>query len=180
MYYYKPSVKEGDIFLTYNSKFLAKGIKYIQEWHAKDGEALYSHAGIILDELGNTFESKARVCSCCFFEEYAGVRVAIYRPTKWDRTRKRRLHAAILKIINKHDGDLYPVRRLLFHAIGLAKHIHWRNQLVCSELVAKYLYYAELRHGKYYGTTPDDLHDELRNHRYFELVYEGKLPYKEI
>ena len=173
MYYYKPSVKTGDIFLTHdNNEWLAKGIRFIQKIYAEDNEALYSHAGIILDSAGNTFESKMRVGSYCFFEQYANMNVVIYRPPN-----KKSLKTAIQKIIQKHDGDIYPIYRLFFHLLGVADHIHWNRQLVCSELVAKYLYYAELRDGHYYGTTPDNLHDEFRNNHYFKLIYEGKLPY---
>lgn len=178
MYYYRPDVEAGDIFLSYSNAFVSKGIKYIQEWQAKDDEASYSHAGIILDSAGNTFESLSTVTSNCLFKKYAKSKVAIYRPTRWnDKVRERKIQEGISRVL-KHDGDQYPYRRLFFHAIGLAKHIHWMNQLVCSELVAKYLYYAGMRHRHYFGTNPDDLHDELKDSKYFELTYEGKLPWK--
>ncbi len=168
-------LRPGDLFLTRNPMALGRVITAIERWRARDDQAAYSHAGILLDGRGTTFESLWTVKSRHLFDAYAGRRILIAR---YSRMTRARFKEAFRKIENLR-GAWYPFLRLPLMAIGLGKLIHWKP-VVCSELVAKFLHNALKADGifdfeHYHGWTPDDLHDVFRNWRTFQTVFEGEL-----
>jgi len=152
--------------------WLGKAINAIQWFWSEDGEAKYSHAGMILDNRGTTFEALWTVSSRNIFSAYAGENVIIARP----RCDSAAIDKALDAIITEHKGQWYPGWRLFMHLIPPASKITFFDRLVCSELCAKYLYLAGARHDQYTGTNPDTLADEWREWKHFDVVFEGKLP----
>jgi len=107
--------------------------------------------------------------------EHDGARLLIARPFVATDVK----NAALDSLISQHLGQWYPWWRLGLHILGpLAK---WGvvERLVCSELVAKYLYMTGVRHNVYRGTSPDTLADELKTWRCYAVVYEGTWPPEE-
>lgn len=137
---------------------------------------MYSHAGLIIDETGTTFESYWTVTRHNMFDRYTGHDILIARynqinDIKFDHG---------FECIAKHEGEFYPIQRLLFYAFGVAKMVHWKKY-VCSELVARYLHEVckwdlIFDFEEYFGMTPDNVMDVIRSQpRYFDVVYEGTL-----
>lgn len=108
---------------------------------------------------------------------YAGQRIIIARPLVPDSveygTGLLCKYRALAEVSN-HLGQWYPAWRLLLHlAPPLAKYLSNGRNLVCSELVAKYLTLIGTRSGPYTGINPDTLADMWIAWRNFEVVYEG-------
>jgi hypothetical protein len=83
---------------------------------------------------------------------------------------------ALHSLLHQHLGQIYPAWRIPLHIIPpLAKYLASERWLVCSELVAKYLFILDARHAQYMGTNPDTLADEWRHWRNFKIIYEGVL-----
>ncbi len=74
--------------------------------------------------------------------------------------------------ISKLNGKIYPYPRLFLHAIGLAKFILWKYP-VCSELVAKFEFECGIRMNLW-GINPDNLADEWRISKYYDVIFEGE------
>lgn len=160
----------GDQFLAYNSKWLQPIIKTVQKFWSKDNKAIYGHAGIILDSFGTTYESLWRVKTRNLYKEYEGKKVLIAR---YNNMTISKVNSAMMHIRNQHDNDFYPVYRFLFFAFPPLARVS-SNKLVCSELVAKFLWYCGIM--EYYnGVNPDDLHDEYRKTSGWTIIYEGIL-----
>jgi hypothetical protein len=133
-------------------------INKVSALYSPDRESEYTHAGIIISDKYQTFESLWRVESKHLLEEYNGKKVLIAEPIG---VTEKQIDKSIYKVIQKHNKQVYPFHRLFLHVFNLAQFIHWKR-LVCSELVAKYLFYLDIRHHRYFGTTPDMLCDEIR------------------
>lgn len=167
-------LRHGDVFATQNPWIFGRAINLAQRIWSHDGESKYSHAGIITDQDGSTIESLWTVTRQNIFKDYAGKAVIIARPAVTDADKR----AAILRIRREHMGDKYPIWRLLFHLFPpVAKYFSAGGRyLVCSELVAKYLFLCGARHGQVTGTNPDTLADEWIHWKNFDVVFEGVLP----
>lgn len=163
--------KTGDVFLVYSPGFIAKTINAIQAFWAKDLKSKFSHAGLIWDDFGGTLESSWTVEVSSLWPARANNRILVVRPDAPDYLKEE----ALLSIYNSHHGDRYPIMRLPIYALGMARHIHWKF-MVCSELVAKYLFYLNLRDYHWFGTNVDDLEEELRHWRGYSIVFDGILP----
>lgn len=168
---FKPQI--GDVFATSLSGMLGKLIKLGERVKSDDCEAFYSHTGIILKDTGETFEALWTIRRQNLFEAYCGVNVLVARYKDMDIAAfNRGFHC-----IKGQEGNIYPVGRLFLHMLNLAK-LHLPNRMVCSELTACFLIMAgaQTMGGRNcYGITPDELVDEWRISKYFDIVYEGKI-----
>jgi len=159
----KPQLKPGDIFCTKNPMWLGRAINAVQWFWSKDGESTYSHAGIILDPEGLTFESlwtirKSRL------DSYHGERILIGRDVGMTQERfydgwRRVMHL---------EGKWYPAWRLLLHALPPTARISVTGIPVCSELAWLFVD----GHG-WAGVNPDTLADRIRYWKRFDVIYEG-------
>lgn len=164
-------VQRGDCFCSSNpSKVLGFMIKSVEKIRAHDFHADMSHSGIILDKKGTTFECLWTVKSQNLFKAYKGCKILIARHN--DMTPDRMMKG--FEAIQKHNGQRYPIWRLITHLFRFSKFIHW-ERVVCSELVAKFLYHCGLRHRYSWGTNPDTLADEFREHKGWTVVFDGVL-----
>jgi hypothetical protein len=146
-------VREGDLFVVDSASILSGAIKLVQCVKALDCEAIFNHAGIILNEKGETYESLYKI-DHYNLDHYLGKKILIVRHCGMSR---ERYDQGMIEAMKCH-GKLYPFWRLPLHLIGLAKFIHWRYP-VCSELVTRFLYGAKLLKGTGWGWTPDNLSD---------------------
>ncbi len=177
-------IKSGDYFCVsapddaeFLSKFLAHGIRLFTAMGSKDDEAKYSHAGIILDEEGNTFEALTTY-KVGNLNNYVGSPIIIGR--HFDMTDEI-ANASSEKIMVKFAGKMYPFIRLGLFLIPLAaKFLHFAKP-VCSELCFLHMKHSNLRrniHGDeiidfYWSITPDYMADFMKNSNVFNIVYEG-------
>lgn len=163
----------GDVFGANLGGVLGNIIKCAEAIKSADGEARYSHTGIILTPQGKTFEALWTIKSQNFFEAYRGAEVIVARYNKMNNQRFRWGYDAI----HCQAGQTYPVLRLVLHLLNAAK-IHLPNRMVCSELTSCFLINAgaPVLSGKNsYGVSPDNLVDEWRISRHFDIIFEGKL-----
>ena len=170
-----PTLKRGDIFLTSNPMALSKAIRFFTKLRSKDNKCVFSHAGIIIKPNGTTYESLWHVKSQNLFEAYAGENVLIARH---ECMTNAAFNKAFYYLDKKHRNDFYPFYRLIFHMSPTLAKIN-TGSVVCSELVAKFLYYLELM-AYYNGCTPDDLHDFVCWAYGWTILYNGKLPVRGI
>ena len=180
-------LQPGDLFLTRNPQALGRGINAVQTWWSKDGKSTYSHAGIILDSKGTTFEALWTIKKQNLFEAYAGEKVCIAR---WEGMTDEIAKQALDELMKEQEGKIYPAWRLLFQVIPpIAKYTSWGGRfLVCSEEDSKFLYIVHLqngytdlygykwpRHSHFCGTNPDMLADEWHRWKGYQIVFEGIL-----
>jgi len=178
----------GDLFVTRNPHMLSRAINVVQWWWSKDGESTYSHAGIILDAQGTTFEALYTLKKQNLFEAYTGEKVCIAR---WLNMTDETAKQALDVLLKEQEGHIYPAWRLFFHLVPpIAKYVSWGGKfIVCSEVVAKFLYLVYLqtgsqdkfgtkwpRHSHYCGATPDDLSDEWHRWKGYSIIFEDVLP----
>ncbi len=158
----------GDIFLTHGAGLLPDLINTVEKIKAKDGTAVYSHSGICCGGL-NTFESLTRICTDNLLKY-------VDRPFMLARHKgmTEQKYAEGMRNVIDENGAVYPFHRLFLVGLGLGR-VSIRNWLVCSELVAKFLMYAQLRKEDYCGVTPDNLSDEIHGSGDWEIIFEGTL-----
>jgi hypothetical protein len=162
------SFRPGMVFAVKSDSWLAGAINACQRIRAVDDESTYNHAGLITDNIGTTFEALSKI-GYSKLGGYTGCRVIIAQHVKMTGLRFEDAFSRI-----KHlDGCIYPFPRLFLHLLGLAKYVHWRYP-VCSELVGKFEFEAGLRKN-WWGINPDNLADEWKISRYYDIVYEGVL-----
>jgi len=167
-------LKPGDVFATRNPQGLGKAICLAEQMKSLDGAAEYGHTGIIQTGSGKTLGAVWTIAEQDFYQAYAGDRVLIARWDFMDAARLVKGFAAVRPLKDRR----YPFHRLLLHAIGIAKWVHWLKTPVCSELTAMFLINAgaKLYCGtQYWGVTPDNLVDDWRISRYFTIIFEGEL-----
>lgn len=172
------TLKPLDFFMTCGQDLFSVGIRIITSNLSNDRHAEYNHSGIFPDGSACTLEANWILGSNNFFERYEGCNVLIARYNKMNASKVK----IALDATNKHIGQWYPTRRIFLHLINMAHIFHWSESLVCSEYVAKVLYKAGARHGKYHGTTPDALADEAeyqlnkeRTGPRYDIIYKDKL-----
>lgn len=166
-------LEPGMVFATNNPQGVGTIIEFMEKWMSHDLHADYGHTGIIQNELGLTFEAVWRITEQNFFQAYKGQRVLIARPIA--DTMQKQVALEVCK--EAYLGGIYPLWRLpLFLIPPIARRISYKGKfVVCSELTAKFLYLCGVRHGVFMGTNPDDLVDEWRRWRDFDIVWEGVL-----
>jgi len=156
----------GMEFAVSSHSDLAHCINFMQKVKAVDNESTYNHAGIIVDEKGITFEALMKI-KYSTLDQYKGRQIIIVCHKEMGPRR----FALAWPEIQKLNGKIYPFPRLLLHAVGLAKYVHWKYP-VCSELVAKFEFEAGIRK-QWWGINPDNLVDEWHISKYYEIVFEG-------
>ena len=171
------ALRPGDLFATRNPQGLGKAINVAQKIWATDSQSKYGHVGVVQTERGLTLEALWTISEQNLFIDYAGAEVLIARPINADLDPVKQ---ALADVKGEHLDQIYPFWRLLLHMIPpLARRVSLGGHyVVCSELVAKYLHLAGLRHGQYMGTNPDTLVDEWRHWRGYKIIFEGRLPGK--
>jgi hypothetical protein len=176
----KNKLQPLDFFCTQGAGFIGFGIRQITKNMSPDRECEFNHAGLLPDGSTCTLEALWHVESKNLFEHYEGCKILIGRYK--NLTPEKYLTA--IKSIHQHIDQSYPKRRLFFHLLNLAHHIHWINSVVCSELLAKALFNAGARDHNWWGVTPDNIADEIehelnedRTGPKYEIVFKGKLPW---
>ncbi len=133
----KQPLKPGDVFLSENTMVIGDIISQMERVRARDNNALYSHAGIILDDIGTTYEALQSVRNDNLFSRYRGKKVLVARYKLMDKNRFDFAYT----MVKSHNGNWYPVHRLFLHLLNVAKYIH-QDSVVCSELTARFLHFA--------------------------------------
>ncbi len=171
------NLRPGDLFGTRNPMALGRAINALQYVWSTDGEATYSHSGIIETESGFTYEALWHIQSG-HLADYAGKQIIIAR---FDELSPESFRTAMDRLKARHNDQWYPGWRLLFHLFGpLSKWLSWKGKwVVCSELAAELEYLLGVRHSQFVGTTPDRLADEWRNWHGWSIVGEGTLIHEE-
>jgi len=160
----------GDVFLVKSDNVFSMMVNSIQKWWSYDDKSIYTHAGIVLDKEGNTFEALFWGTAKYHISRHIGkpcmyVRHEFMNPMTFEKAFER---------IKYHDGLMYPVHRLFLHLLPpLAKSIGGK-MAVCSELVGQFLYNAELLH-YWKGINPDHLEEIFRYWKYYNIIYEDIL-----
>ena len=160
-------LRPGDIFLSAVPGFIGDGINAVQRIWDKCSHSIYSHAGIIIDPLGTTFEAQGRVVRWNLFDNYDGVRCLVARH---DGMNEATFNKAFRSVKN-HLGRSYPWHRIAFHVFPPLAKLN-DNSLVCSELTARFLYEVEMT-DYYNGATPDDLHNMICWNYGWSVVFDG-------
>jgi len=162
-------LREGDYFATCQTGWVSRTILAVEKVKSLDGEARYSHCGIICDSKGKTFESRRRI-EHAHINCYIGLPVII--------ARHKDMNAAAYQVgydaIKHWDGAIYPVWRLGAYLLGVARFLHAYNLPVCSELVGEHAYAAGLSKWHGWGWNPDSLVDMWIDHKCYDVIYEGK------
>lgn len=166
-------LQPGDVFATRNPQSLGKAITCVEAMRCESLHAEYSHAGIIEDCTGKTCEAVWHIEEQNIFTDYKGSKVIIARWSGMTIDNYRKGWDAIKGEI----GMTYPYYRLLLHLVGLSRFIHLGSNTVCSELAEKFLinagYTMGLAKTNWWGLTPQELVDEWRISKYFDVVFEG-------
>ncbi|MDA8113521.1 MAG: hypothetical protein M0Z43_02175 [Acidithiobacillus sp.] len=144
-----------------------------------------SHAELITNHLGETFAARWRTRRRPNgLADYIGSEITIGRPAKsvgmtsprfwlaWDKAR-----------MNRFDGDIYPVHKLLLQGIGTWIFPWLRKigggQPICSEIVSAFYHLGMSLFPSWRGWTPADLEREILRGDWFEVEFTGLLT-KEI
>ena len=159
----------GDIFLTNQGGFMSKAIVRVNRFWTLDGEAKYSHAGIIIGHDGETFESRWHM-GRYDMSDFDGIPTLIARHQLMNPNRFERGMNQILR----YEGRTYPWWRIpLFLIPPLAQHLSTGRYLVCSGTVSKFLWGAGLLES-YKGWTPDNLDDMTHHWKLWDIIHERK------
>jgi hypothetical protein len=166
-------IKPGDIFCSRNPMALGRAINAVQKIQSEDDESQYSHAGIIVNEYGDTFESLWTI-RFAHLSAYEGQKVLIGRLKD---VSPEAINAALAHVL-RHNGKIYPAWRLVFHLFPLmAKYVSSGEFPVCSELAMEFVKIAGIGHiGRWQGKNPDHVADFIRHDRCCEVVFEGEYP----
>ena len=175
-----PSLKPGDVLCVRGDMpIVSAGIRLVEWFLSKDGEATYGHTAIVGTEGGTLLDTLWRV-RWTHISRYAGQQMIIARPTRTLRgiaiTDAARRVSLSMVSADGH-GRLYPVHRLALHLLPpLAKYCSNGRQMVCSERTAKYLCLIGAMDEPWAGITPDDLADRFRRWSNFDVIFEGIWP----
>lgn len=184
-------LKPGDIFCTRNPMWLGRLICWFEKLKSKDNHAEYSHAGIILDPAGTTFEAVWTNRKQNLFEVYGGQKVLIGRHKFMSADNFLRGWIGV----KKYEGKIYAGHRLLLHAIPFASKFGTGGFAVCSEIVMKFVSksgvmldttsaesvarFIRTNESVYWkGMNPDDVADMITgpfSAKGWSVVYEGKV-----
>lgn len=175
-----PELKHGDIFVVYGTSLISKLIKWYEKLTSQDNKAKASHAGIILNPSGVTFEAQADGIKRDLIQHYKGQHIVIFRHKEMNI--ERFWHG--FDAIKKYEKNIYPYWRLLVHSIPVISKLNLLGIPVCSELVTEFLYKSFCNHKEvndlmmrfqnYWGWTPDELEDDLRIAKDFDIIFNGK------
>ena len=167
-------VRQGDIFASRSMNWLGKSIRWFQRFKSTDREAEYNHVGIIIDDKGTTYEALKKIKRQNLFKAYKGEKVLIVRYSEMTPE----VFQKGFDSVKGDENEIYPWYRLILHAFGGSRRIHFTGNKVCSEVVGCFQYYSgmvTLAGKNYYGLTPDNHVDEWRISRHASIVFEGVL-----
>lgn len=163
-------LRPGDIFCTVNPMWLGRAICAVQRFWDPDGEADFSHAGVITCGF-NTFEARWQNGRYSL-NDYIGERVLVGRHESMDYEAFLRGWQQIYHL----EGRFYAGHRLLLHLFPpLARMVASGGFAVCSEIVAKFLAGAGVM-TRWSGIAPDYLSDMMTQHKGWTVVFDGALP----
>jgi hypothetical protein len=168
----------GGTDTNWRNKLLGKAILAFEKIKEPDSQAKFSHAELLLSELGHTFGARWRTRErepAKGLLAYDGAYIMIAEPIGVPWSDNISIYGKVKALF---DGDIYPVHRLLLQGLS-AVVFPWIVKLgaggigVCSEVVAAYLMHAKLR-SYWRGTTPAMLEDEIRNSpSKYKIKFEG-------
>jgi hypothetical protein len=158
-------VRPGDIFVTWAPHILNRAIAVIQQFRSPDGRGKFGHAGFFVNSEGISFEALWKVKEHDFFVKHHGHFVIIARHKYITR---RNFFNSYEKIKSKHNGNIYPVYRLLFHIFQASSKLLPKKNGVCSEITGELLHDLEIWNW-YKGATPDNVHDWMCNQWDFNI-----------
>ena len=162
----------GDIFTTCAPGWASKLILRGQAFWALDGEAKYSHAGVILDRDGRTFESRLTRIGFYNITDFKGCPVLVGR---YESMTKDIFESAMGPLVALYNGDRYPWWRLLFHIVPpLARKIGNGDFALCSEFVGRFLKRTAIVDFAT-GWNPDNIADMMSRWKGWHIIYEGTL-----
>lgn len=183
--------KPGDIALTWNpdQAIVGKIIIRHQNWISPDRKSEYSHALLITNKRGITFESGIKIKGKAFhrigsqnlFEAYKGYNVKVIRHEVMTESKFWEVFPAFAE---KYNHNVYPYWRLpLYFVPPIARRLHFINPVVCSELVSCFYYEVKDNDGNrlmrfYLGVYPDylsDMGDGIYGQKRFTTVFNGKI-----
>ncbi|MDD5170842.1 MAG: hypothetical protein PHN75_18650 [Syntrophales bacterium] len=162
----------GDVFATQNPQGLGKAICLMEAARSLDGKAEYGHSGIIQDAHGKTFEAVWHIAEQNLFDSYKGTKTIIARWKGMNPECFKKGFDSVYPLL----GRDYPWQRLVLHLCGLARWVHLLKVPVCSELTAQFLINCGaimLSDKEFWGINPDNLVDEWRISKYFDVIFEG-------
>lgn len=193
-------VQRGDVLLTssvggttstWRDRALSKSIIAHQKHQMKGFVPTRSHAGWIMGPTGETFEARWRTQRWPNgLADYIGSPITIGRsPVLTPAVFDTAWHLAGL---DRLEGKFYPVRRILRQLVATwifpwVTDIGTSGALICSEIVAKVLHYANkiLTGGafafvecQWSGNTPGDLEENIRGDREWIVVFDGILTFE--
>ena len=169
-------LQPGDQFLTNHGRIITPIINTAQRIKSKDGKAKYSHAGLIIDSKGNTFEARIYLGEYDL-SRYIGSEVFIYRHICMNKKTFDKYYPTLR---DECIGKIYPFYRLGFHAFPYLSKWAPFNRGVCSEKNDKFNYMCEFSPG-WKGTTPDNLYDRVCDQwaDQWEVIFDGILTSEE-
>lgn len=155
-------LQPGDGFVVRTKSKIATPIIIMQHLISPDHEAVYNHAGIILNSEGDTFESLGKI-DHYNLSQYKGCQILIARQNIMTAEKFMEGYLRVLK----YDGLKYPWWRLALFCFGLADDLHSIDRPVCSEL------YDLFEGGPGWGVSPDNLADTWHRGMYHTTKLEG-------
>lgn len=163
--------KPGDVFFCRGADLRDRIINLFQARKSKDGETRCSHTGIVLDPLGNTFETTPwKTGNLNLGENYAGSDLVVLRWGVMDEARAVYGYSAV----HHQMGRIYPYWRLFAQAVGKAGDWHGKG-MECCIIAAHFIRAAgyPLRLSNLWEYDTETLHDELRSAPGWSVVLEG-------
>jgi len=165
-------LQPGDMFCTYNPMWVGRAINFIQRFHSYDDDSKFSHAGIITDKRGTTFEISWLAKEYNLYERHAGRPLLVARYKNLDKDKFNDIYA---QLKYKYNKQIYPVWRLFFFLFPpMPKYLSF-GKVVCSEFTALYAHLIGARHKYYMGTDVDRLADEFYNWKVYDVIYNDVL-----
>ena len=175
-----PKLQPGDVLCVRGDMpVVSAGIRLVEWFLSKDGEATYGHSAIVGTAGGTLLDTLWKV-RWSHIDRYAGQQMIIARPTKTLRglVITDAAKSVALKMISAADhGRFYPVHRIPLHLFWpLPKFLSAGRQKVCSERTAWDLCIVGAMEEPWAGITPDDLADRWRRWSNFTVIFEGVWP----
>ena len=177
-------LKSGDIFVSRShSRLLDFFITRAQKAIAFDSLSFFTHAGIIVNKEGKTFESGIKIEGLSGFrigyqnlyENYEGVSVRVLRHREMTPDRFQYAFAPLSRTYNRKP---YPIWRLPFFLVpSVARKLKLTSLGVCSEIAAKLLYNLNLI-PQWRSVFPDMLSDwghSVWGKKGFTIIWEGTI-----
>jgi hypothetical protein len=164
-------VNPGDFFLVDSSNLLGTIINSVQKFWAYDNNSIYSHAGLIIDRAGTTFELRLKAESRNFFKACKNRKVLIARN---DLMTEALFSKFFIKFEKERKDKFYPIGRLLLHLFPPSLKLFPNSIGVCSEFVSFFYYKLNLL-DYWMGFNPDWLADIAKNWKHWNIIYEGVL-----